>query len=213
MSTREATREKLLEAAEKVFAKKGYYEAAVDEIVRQSSTSKGSVYFHFPTKESLLLAVMDHLGERLVQRVEGKIAQVTDPMQRLDIALTTTLETLTNHRTLARLLLSKGIGMGSAFSRKRTELFGRFASLIEGLLREAVASKDTSPLNLEVVSHAWLGAVSEVVVTWLETGRPHPVREALPTLRELFLNGIGLSAEEPGSGSTHQRGGISALVE
>ncbi len=197
MSTRESTREKLLEAAEKVFAKKGYYEAAVDEIVRQSSTSKGSVYFHFPTKESLFLAVMDHLGERLVQRVEGKVAQVTDPTQRLDVALTTTLETLTKHRTLARLLLSKGVGTGSAFARKRTELFGRFASLIEGLLREAVASKGTSPLNLEVVSHAWLGAVSEVVVTWLETGRPHPIREALPTLRELFLNGIGLGVEEP----------------
>ena len=197
MSTREATREKLLEAAEKVFAKKGYYEAAVDEIVRQSSTSKGSVYFHFPTKESLLLAVMDHLGERLVQRVEGKVAQATDPMQRLDLALTTTLETLTNHRTLARLLLSKGVGMGEAFARKRTKLFGRFALLIEGLLREAVASKGTSSLNLEVVSHAWLGAISEVVVTWLETGRPHPIREALPTLRELFLNGIGLNAEEP----------------
>ena len=42
MSTREATRERLLEAAEKVFAQKGYHEAAVDEIVQQSSTSKGS---------------------------------------------------------------------------------------------------------------------------------------------------------------------------
>ena len=207
MSTREATREKLLEAAEKVFAKKGYYEAAVDEIVRQSSTSKGSVYFHFPTKESLLLAVMDHLGDRLIRRVEQKVAQVTDPTQRLDVALTTTLETLTKHRTLARLLLSKGVGMGSAFARKRTELFGRFASLIEGLLREAVASKGTSPLDMEVVAYAWLGAISEVVVTWLERGRPHPVREALPTLRELLLSGIGLRAEEPTAAlATYQQG-------
>ena len=60
------TRDKIMEAAESVFSQKGYYETAVDEIVKQSSTSKGSVYFHFPSKENLFLAVMDHLGNRLI---------------------------------------------------------------------------------------------------------------------------------------------------
>ena len=203
MSTREVTREKLLEAAEKVFARKGYYEAAVDEIVERSGTSKGSVYFHFPNKESLLLAVMDHLGERLLLRVERSIARVSDPTQRLDVALTTSLEILTKHRTLAKLLLSKGVGMGSAFARKRTELFARYASLIESLLNRALASRDAPQPNTEVVAYAWLGAISEVVVTWLETGKPHPVKEALPTLRGLFLNGLGLDVEQSALNSVH----------
>ena len=197
MSTKEATRERLLEAAEKVFAEKGYYEAAVDEIVQESSTSKGSVYFHFPNKESLFLAVMDHLGNRLIRKVEQQVGEVTDPSQRLDVALTTTLETLTKHRTIAKLLLSKGAGMGPAFSRNRTEVFARFVALITGLLDDALPSRTAADLDREVVAYAWLGAISEVVERWLETGHPHPVRKALPTLRRLLLNSVGPGLVEP----------------
>ena len=179
-----------MEAAERVFAEKGYYEAAVDEIVQESSTSKGSVYFHFPSKESLLLAVMDHLGSRLIRKVERQVESYTDPTRRLDIALTTTLETLTEHRTVARLLLSKGSGMGQAFSRKRNEIFAQFVAFITLLLEEAMSSKAAAVMDREVVAYAWLGAVSEVVEKWLETGHPHPVREALPTLRTLLHRGL-----------------------
>ena len=198
MSTKEATRERLLAAAERVFAKKGYYEAAVDEIVQESNTSKGSVYFHFPNKESLFLAVMDHLGNRLIQKVEQRVAEVTDPSQRLDVALTATLETLTKHRTISKLLLSKGTGMGPAFSRKRNEIFAQFVALITGLLDDVLPSRVAPDLDREVVAYAWLGAISQVVEKWLETGRPHPVREALPTLRRLLLSSVGPGLVETG---------------
>lgn len=194
MSTKETTREKLLEAAEEVFATKGYYEAAVDEIVRRSNTSKGSVYFYFPSKESLFLAVVDHLGDRLIQRVERAVADVSDPRQRLDVALVTTVETLVRHKRLATLLLSKGFGVGPAFVQKRREVFGRFADRLRELLDQALGQENAA-LNTEVVAYAWLGAISEVVVCWLETGKPHPVKESLPTLRRLLLGGVGLRVD------------------
>ncbi|MBI4199154.1 MAG: TetR/AcrR family transcriptional regulator [Chloroflexi bacterium] len=196
MNTRQDTRERLLEAAEAVFASKGYYEAAVDEIVRRSNTSKGAVYFHFPSKESLFLAVVDHLAGRLIHRVERAVAPVADPGERLQAALSTTLETVTRHRTLASLLFSKGFGMGTPFVQKRQEVYARFARLIRTLL-EQVTDPSEGALDLETVAYAWLGAVSEVVVKWLETGRPHPVEEALPTLRALFSHGLGLRGPSP----------------
>ena len=53
----EKTRGRILDAALNVFARKGYYEAKLDEIVDESHTSKGSIYFHFPNKERLFLAI------------------------------------------------------------------------------------------------------------------------------------------------------------
>ena len=188
MGSKMATRERLLEAAEEMFSAKGYYDTAVDEIVQRSNTSKGAVYFHFPSKEGLFLAVVDHLGDRLIQRVEEGISTAVDPQERLDIALTTTLETLTKHKTLAGLLLSKGFGMGSPFVLKRRQVFGRFADQIKTLLDAALPQSKADTLNTNVIAYAWLGAISEVVVKWLETGTPHPMDDALPTLRLLFLN-------------------------
>ena len=45
---KEATRQRILEAAEEVFAEKGYHGAVVDDIVRTADMSKGGFYFHFP---------------------------------------------------------------------------------------------------------------------------------------------------------------------
>ena len=46
---KEATRQRILDAASEVFSEKGYHDAAVDDIVKASNSSKGSFYFHFPS--------------------------------------------------------------------------------------------------------------------------------------------------------------------
>ena len=188
----QATRERLMEAAEQVFADKGFYDAAVDEIVARSGTSKGSVYFHFPSKESLFLAVMEQMGRQLVRRVEREVAKESDAVRRLDAALETTVDTLRRHKSLAKLLLVKGYSMGPVFAEKRQQVFSSFAGLTQGLIEEAMRAKGAAPgVDARVAAYAWIGAVSEVVVRWLETGEPD-LDEALPTLQLLVRRGIGV---------------------
>ena len=73
------TRQRILDAAADIFAAKGYHEAAVDDIVRASATSKGAVYFHFPSKEQLFLALIDAMADRLLRAVDKAIAAADDP--------------------------------------------------------------------------------------------------------------------------------------
>jgi len=56
---KEATRQRLLDAAEQVFAEKGYHGAGVDDIIRASDSSKGGFYFHFPNKQAIFLALVE----------------------------------------------------------------------------------------------------------------------------------------------------------
>lgn len=179
-----------MEAAEAVFAEKGYHDAAMDEIVRRTSVSKGGLYFHFPSKERLFFAVMDHLGHRLVRRIEEKISQEENAIDRLEVALTTALELLGQRRRLAKLLLVQGYSMGNAFEQKRTEIYSGFASLIEENLDRAIDEGSIRPVNTQITSYLWVGAINEVLIRWLYTGSPDPVHEALPELRKILLQGI-----------------------
>ena len=181
------TRERIMEAAEAVFAEKGYHDAAMDEIVRRTSVSKGGLYFHFPSKERLFFAVMDHLGRRLVRRIEERISLQERAIDRLEVALTTALELLGRRRRLAKLLLVQGYSMGNAFEQKRTEIYSGFASLIEGNLDRAVAEGSIRPVNTRIASNIWVGAINEVLIRWLYTGSPDPVHEALPELKLILL--------------------------
>src|SRR5436190_14574689 len=95
-------RERILVSAERVFADKGYHGTLVDEIALEADTSKGGVYFHFPNKQAIFLALLDRLAAMLRERIEHAVQREHDPVARADAALRVVLETFASHRRLAR---------------------------------------------------------------------------------------------------------------
>ena len=192
MRDKELTRERILDAAEKLFAEKGFHETAMDEIVQIAKVSKGGVYFHFPSKEQLFFALLDKLADALQRDVQREIARRRGAVNKIQGALEVVLKNLSSKRRLAQILLRQGYGLGPAFERKRLQIYSRFAQLITEHLDEAVSEGAIPPINTEITAYAWLGAINELVLRWLYTGKPDPLTEALPTLLEIFLRGIGV---------------------
>jgi TetR/AcrR family fatty acid metabolism transcriptional regulator len=193
MRDKELTRERILEAAERLFAEKGFHETAMDEIVRASKVSKGGVYFHFPSKEELFFALLDKLADALQREVQREITRRRGAVAKIQGALEVVLRTLTSQRHLAQIILRQGHGLGPSFERKRLEIYSRFARLIKENLDEALAEGSILPINTEITAYAWLGAINELVLRWIYTGQPDPLTQTLPTLQELFLRGIGIT--------------------
>jgi AcrR family transcriptional regulator len=183
---------RILEAALQVYARRGYGAATMDEVARASRTSKGGLYFHFPSKEELFLALLRYAGQRLLEKAQEAMAAAPDPVSRADVALSTVLRTFSRHRALARILLLEGYGAGRRFQAEVTALRGRCAALVRGCLEEAMAQRLIGPLDAELTARAWFGAVAEVIVHWLLTGQPRRLEDAYPHLRALFLRSVGL---------------------
>ncbi len=186
---KELTRDRILGAAETIFADKGYHDALVDEIASVTSLSKGGVYFHFPSKEDLFFAVLDKLASRLIARVESSSAGIPSPFDRAGAALEAVLVAMGRKRRVARLLLLQGYSMGNAFEAKRVEIFGRFGEIIRSHLDDAVSAGEIKPIDTHIAATAWLGAMNEVVIRWLFEGGRSP-KEAFPTLRVLLIDSL-----------------------
>ena len=193
MRDKEATRERILEAAEKLFAEKGFHETAMDEIVRAAKVSKGGVYFHFPSKEELFFALLDKLADALQREVQREIARRRGAVSKVQGALEVVLRKLTSQRHLAQIILRQGHGLGPSFERKRLEIYSRFARLIKEYLDEALTEGSIPPINTEITAYAWLGAINELVLRWIYTGQPDPLTQTRPALQELFLHSIGIT--------------------
>jgi AcrR family transcriptional regulator len=186
----EMTRGRILDAALSIFSRKGYHETSVDEIVVESATSKGAVYFHFPNKQTLFLALVDKFADLLERRVTRAIEGEAEGIARVDAALVTVLETFGHYRSMAKILLVQAMGLGAAFEEKRMSVHDRFANLIRLYLDQAVAVGDIEPVDTEVVSRAWMGAINETVIQWVYTGSPEPER-IQTTLRTMLLRSVG----------------------
>jgi AcrR family transcriptional regulator len=65
------TRQRLLEAAARVYARSGFGGATLDQVAAEAGFTKGAVYSHFGSKENLLLALMEeHLASQVSEQVE-----------------------------------------------------------------------------------------------------------------------------------------------
>jgi AcrR family transcriptional regulator len=87
-------RDELLTAALRVFARRGYREAGVDEIAAEAGYSKGALYWHFAGKEELLLALID---ERIDTPMRDRVALLASAPPERDMSVEAT-------RTFARQL-------------------------------------------------------------------------------------------------------------
>ncbi len=184
------TRERILEAAVNVFASKGYHNAKVDDIVAESNTSKGSFYFYFPSKQDIFLALVDTFADLLENRLRSRLQAETSGVARVDLALRTCFEIFGQYRGLAKIALVQATGLGLAFEEKRRAVNERFIRIIKENLDEAVADGSIAALDTEVAACAWMGAINEIVLRWVYTGEPDPLR-ALPALRSFLLQSIG----------------------
>jgi AcrR family transcriptional regulator len=188
-SPRTATRERILDAALEVFARKGYHRAIVDDIVRASRTSKGAVYHHFPNKEAIVLALVDDFAARLAGSVAAAIAEQRGALAKVECALRAALATFADDERLARLILLEPVSLGPAYQAKRAAVTDRLVALIQSHLDEAVADGSIPPLDTRVATLAWLGAVNEIVVQWLH-GKLE-MSATIPALTRVLLRSIG----------------------
>jgi AcrR family transcriptional regulator len=190
----DGTKERILDAAIDVFSSKGYHDTRVDEIVEKSATSKGSVYFHFPSKQSIFLALVDRFADALERHVVEAIEHENAGIDRVRAALVACLELFGRYRLLAKILLVQASGLGAIFESKRQEVLDRFSALVQSYLDEAVALGEIPPLDTEVTAHAWTGALNALIIRWVQTGAPDPHR-ILKTLLPILLQGVGFEEQ------------------
>jgi len=191
-------RERILDAAFTAFATRGYRDTAVDDIAGAAETSKGGIYFHFPTKDAIFRELMQTTADKLVGRVERAVALETEPVARAEAAIRTVLSTFAGHRTMARLLFLDTVGAGRVFQAETNALHARFAVLIQGYLDDAVAAGAIPPLDTRITSIAWFGAINEVVGRWLLADQAAQLEDAYPALRAALLRSAGVPAERIG---------------
>jgi AcrR family transcriptional regulator len=66
---RQANRARILQAARKVFAQRGYHGATIAQIADEAGLSNGAVYYNFTNKEDLFLALLDQWRAELIQDI------------------------------------------------------------------------------------------------------------------------------------------------
>jgi TetR/AcrR family transcriptional repressor of nem operon len=104
-SSEPSSRDKILDAAEALFAKRGYAGVGLSELAEVVGLGKSSLFHHFENKAQLYAAVAARILRRIEEHLVRSLAKGGDPLARLERWLDELVQQLADNPTYARLLL------------------------------------------------------------------------------------------------------------
>ena len=98
-------RRQLLDAAARRFARQGFRATTIRDVAGDAGMLPGSLYYHFASKNDLLLAVYEEGVQRIAANVDGAVAEVSGPWARLEAASTAHLDTVLDRSDYAQVIV------------------------------------------------------------------------------------------------------------
>ncbi|MGV9823560.1 TetR family transcriptional regulator [Nocardia xishanensis] len=185
-----ASRERILDAAAAVFAQVGYDRARMADVIEASGMTKGSVYFHFESKEALAVAVLTEKHAQWLERVQARLATAPPGLQRMEALLPAMLDL---HRddpdawVISR--LAQNLAEVPATRALATELTRRWIDRVADLIRDAQHIGEVSDgVDPELLATVLVGAFDGLKTT-IETvsDDPHAADRQLEACGALLL--------------------------
>ncbi|MCX7831320.1 MAG: TetR/AcrR family transcriptional regulator [Actinobacteria bacterium] len=191
MKRKSDKRQKIMEAALKVFAEKGFYLASIDEIAEKSQISKGGLYFYFPSKRDLFVSLINEYGERLIKRVEKRSKESKSYKEKIEIIFDEVIDAFTKYAALARFLLIEACTSNPVFISEREKILESLENLITENLKKAKENGEAEyNLEPEIVSTLILGSVYHLIVTALARKNLDLISENREKLKSFLLKNI-----------------------
>jgi AcrR family transcriptional regulator len=147
-----ATREKLLEAAETVFAAKGYTGAKISDIAEEAGCSVGAVYFRFKDKDALFFAIAETFIEDARGNLGNLLALPNDPEAIVRHFVTATATNIRKHRGLFRAIVERGFDHPLATKT----IFG-FRDELASALEKALHGRAEAGIQIRVMTQMVYG--------------------------------------------------------
>ena len=77
------TKQRILSASLELFASKGYAGTSMNDIISKVGISKGSVYWHFKSKEEIFVKVLTDSYREWIELVNSELKNLSDPIEKL----------------------------------------------------------------------------------------------------------------------------------
>jgi AcrR family transcriptional regulator len=184
-----ATRQHVVEVATALFAETGYRDTPIEAVMRAADVSKGALYHHFPGKDALFEAVLEHVNGRVTARVLEALAGLTDPVAELRAGVTAWIRLAGDPVVQQIVLIDAPAVLGWERWRELDE--GPLAAARAGLA-EAARRGTVDPRHVEVFAHALVASVTEIATMVARADDPATALvDAENALEELLSRMLG----------------------
>lgn len=179
----------IFQAAIDVFSEKGFDRATMDDIAARANVAKGTIYYHFKSKEELFLFLVEEGVELLKEAVETKLSEELAPREQLQLIVREQVEFFGNYRDFCVILLREAWG-GEDRQFEFRKMIRSYMYLIEKVLKQGIESGDFHPVDPEYSSAGLFGMVSIAALHILLGQEEYNADKLYENMQRMAFNGI-----------------------
>jgi len=184
--------DRIIDAAVKTFAKKGFFNSKVSEIAREARVADGTIYLYFKNKDDILISLFEEKMDIIIKRLKATLAKEKDPVKKLKYFITLHLNLVEENRNLAEVIQVE-LRQSNKFMREyKGSKFLDYLNIISSVIREGqkqgVFRNDILP---GIAKRALFGALDEMALHFVLTKKSkYSLKETAEQMSHIFLGGL-----------------------
>jgi len=190
--------EEILTAAKRIFAQNGFRCTKIDQIAKELSVGKGTIYRYFDDKKSLFLAVFEQGMAHLQEKFRANVQPITDPQLKLVKAVRTYFEFFDNDGELIEILMQVRSEFKDDYRRVFIAMYSDYIVRIQENLRNGIKMGIFRDLDVDKTAEAISAAMQGVLQSFyvrefgpeFETSNPEKLANRTEAVTALLLEGL-----------------------
>ena len=183
---------KIIRAATKVFAKKGFFNARISDIAKEAKVADGTIYLYFNNKYDMLLSVFEEKIGKLVEQITTQIEKEDDPRRMLEIFIENHLREMKKNKNLAEVIQIELRQTNKIIKDYRNNKFSEYLNIISMIIKKGQTDKvfrqDILP---GIAKRAIFGALDEIARIWnINIDSEYDIDETEKQVAKIFLVGV-----------------------
>ena len=145
------TKRKIFETSLKLFSEKGYDATSIEEITATVGVAKGTLYYHFSSKEEIFNFLIDEGMKLLINSIEIKTSKCDNVLDKIKAVSLIQLKAVAKYENLLTIVLSQvwGNETRNVFCKDKVI---EYINVIQGIVQEGVDNGDLVNCDAEVLA-------------------------------------------------------------
>jgi len=184
-----SARDKILAAAVQLFAEYGYHASSMREIARIAGIQAASIYYHYPSKQALLVEIMQVHMRQLNANLERIVSKPHSFEQCFYDALSNHIILHTTYKSEFFIIDTEIRALQAENREKILSLRDQYEDLIQRLLREGMEQGILSQTDVKIASYAIIAMCTEVA-QWFRPGGRLTVQQVIEIYFQMITRGL-----------------------
>jgi TetR/AcrR family fatty acid metabolism transcriptional regulator len=188
----ERKEDRILEAAVRVFAERGYHGGSMATVAQEAGVAAGTIYLYFERKQDLLITLFRRdLGD-YIERCRPALAEAPAGVPRLRLLVGHHLAFFEEDRARASVFQIHAREPDPILSEGIRPVVAEYFDIIGDVLSEGVRTGAfAADLDVRLARHVFFGALDDVVTGWLKASRPYSLLRSLEPLAAMLARAFG----------------------